>query len=402
MGFFAVIFSLIIVIIQSTSILVGREAHEWTFPLLKNTPNISYLKMINHLFSNTHNTSLHPLDSNAIYHKDFSNQFNFQHDIIANASAVNDTSDEPYFDITLYIFNATTSSRGQALCLQSAWKDHSKTSFPIYCLLNSHLRYEIQRVLAEFNPHLILFTLSVIHAIFCIARVKRTVWSTLANTNVKLGLEQPHTISLPISTGVLYVFLIILFIIEGTKKSELVEYPTIILSIILLLSAVWFVYQFATRQDDYVWYNVFHMQLVGVPIAVLAIAVVGSRFWTDIVTHLALLTIATNIFGMSIHCSDEISKKVCEIIYVFLPIFCVYLAHLQWGNYDNWKYVIGLMGCASLLPFIVYPFFIQSMKRESDEETKEKRMKYFGKFSVLASSAALLSLVVNLAMFYEA
>jgi hypothetical protein len=422
MGVFAVLISLIIVVIQSTSILVGRDAHKWTFPLLKTSPNTSYLKQINMLFSNSHSVvnATHLLDLKMAYHDDFSNSLiktiapqgseNKSHNNSLSPSLNNadNTIILRDMNINVFLFNKTTSSRGQAACLQTAWKESSKSSFPVYCLLNSHLRQEIKSIMKDFNPHLLLLTLCTVHSIFCIAKLKKVVSSTInnknsgAHQNIQLNIEHPHTISLSVSAFVLILFLVIIYIIEGTKQASLVEYPTIIITIILIIASIYFVIFSAYYKENRVWFNLFHLLFVSVPTAVLSMAIVGTRFWTDIVSHALLLIVAANVFIISNYCQDVISKKICQMIYVFLPIFCVYAANLQWGTFDNWKYVIGIMGCTSLIPLIIYPFFIEGSHKYTEHEPNSKEMKYFAKLTLLASSAALLSLVVNLAMFYEA
>jgi len=53
------------------------------------------------------------------------------------------------------------------------------------------------------------------------------------------------------------------------------------------------------------------------------------------------------------------------------------------------------MGCSSLLPFFIFPVFLGSM------EDQEKKYKYLSKMVLFTSSGALISLIINLAMFYD-
>ena len=69
MGFFAIIFSIVIILIQTTSLLLNRDAHHWNFSLLKKTINTTFLKDMNEYFKNKNEqrTSLDLLE-NFPYH----------------------------------------------------------------------------------------------------------------------------------------------------------------------------------------------------------------------------------------------------------------------------------------------------------------------------------------------
>ena len=50
MGLFVIIFSIAVVIIQATSMLLGRDANKWSFWLLESSPNITHIPDIDLIF----------------------------------------------------------------------------------------------------------------------------------------------------------------------------------------------------------------------------------------------------------------------------------------------------------------------------------------------------------------
>jgi len=69
---------------------------------------------------------------------------------------------------------------------------------------------------------------------------------------------------------------------------------------------------------------------------------------------------------------------------------------MQWGQFDNWKYAVALMAYACFAPFIIYPIVSSSKSGETELKTKS-----FGKMTLFFTSASLISVVVNFAMFVE-
>lgn len=410
MGFFAAMFSIIIVIIQTTSILMNRKAHEWTFPLLEATPNTTYLSQINNMFLGGNTSAL----DNRYY---FFSDSNVLDDMIFNnKSQPHNYHRQLDSSIDMYLFNSTLSSKNQAVCIRTAWANGGH-SFPTHCLMNTHMRQNINSILQSLNPHLLLLTICTIHAIMCISKLQKSiVWTKNEYSsaieyglqNQQVGIEHPRSISLPMSASFLIVLLIIVYIIEGTKTSstQLVQYPTIVLTIFFLFQIAYFIYKHISQQksissqkENFLFFNICHLQCVAIPTAVLSITIVGARFWTDVLYSVVLLVVASHAFYISNESSDIISKKLSQMIYIASPTLCLYLAFMEWGGFDNWRYVIGLMGCTCLTPFFYFPFFL--MTAYLDAEQKEKKLKYLSKISLLTSSAALMSLVVNLGMFYD-
>lgn len=409
MGFFAIFFSVSIVVIQCTSLLLNRDAHEWTFFLMKKTPDVSYLKEVNKYLENSKNDisrqdfdrlmlsmgtphatfsySLDKLSTNKIPQQNFSVKNKFNN--VINTS--------------IYQFDSSLSSQAQTACIQTTYKKNEK-KLPTYCILNMHSREVMSNILRPLNPHLLLLVLSVVHCIFCISKVKKTIWSTLVFhskenavvnfENQKMGIEHPNTISLPINASIFYVVLIAVFIIEYNRNTVLVEYPTIIIALAPILSSLWFIYWQSTHTEDHDWFVFHYLQTIVIPVAVLTFCIVGTRFWTDVLYHIVLLSCANHALYVSITSQDVISIKLSQIICVSAPLLSLYLAWTQWGGMESWKYTLGLMGSSVLLTFVLYPFFFML-------DAQDHRMKLFGKVSLLLCSSAIISLVVNLGMFYE-
>jgi hypothetical protein len=211
----------------------------------------------------------------------------------------------------------------------------------------------------------------------------------------KMGIEHPNTISLPVNASIFYILLLVVFIIEYNRNAILVEYTTIILALVPILSSMWFVYWHSSSlAEDHDWFVFQYLQTIVIPVAVLTFCIVGTRFWTDVLYHIVLLTCANHALYVSISSQDVVSVKLSQIICVAAPILSLYLAWIQWGGMESWKYTMGLMGSSVLLIFLFYPFFFML-------DTQNHRMKLFSKISLLLCSSAIISLVVNLGMFYE-
>lgn len=406
MGFFAIFFSVSIVVIQCTSLLLNRDAHEWTFYLMKKTPDVPFLKEVNHLLQNSQNGDARDFDrlvsAMGPPHPTFSyslSELGKQGGLQQNFSLRNKYDN--IINTSIYRFDSSLSSKAQAACIQSTYENKNK-NLPTYCILNMHSREIMTNVLRPINPHLLLLVLSIIHCIFCISKVKKTIWSTIvfhsksnAYVNVqepKLGIEHPNTISLPINASLFYILTLVVFIIEGNRNSVLVEYPTIILALVPILSNVWFIYWQISSEENHAWFVFSYIQTVVIPVAVLTFCIVGTRFWTDVLYHIVLLSCANHALYVSISSQDVVSVKLSQIICVSAPVLSLYLAWNQWGGMESWKYTMGLMGSSVLLTFLLYPIFFM---------TQNNGMKLFSKVLLLLCSSALISLVVNLGMFYE-
>lgn len=400
MGLFAIFFSIVIVIIQATSLLLQRNAHQWTFSLVKNEPNLSHINQLNSfirlnnysfvkLLTNQNNQNVE-LEANVVSYNIFKEKLDT---FMENGSNMN-TSNLKNFTNEL------------VACIALHWKNELQVSYkvPTHCFLNTHFNQKIEPILKPFNPHIILFVFCCIHAVFCISKIKTItskydLFSKLKNDenshmNNNSDFQAPFYVSSTYSFALFLILIVVVFILQGIENSELTEYTTILVSVVFVALSFVYVLSHNQHKDDHEWTNSFHLHLTAVPICTLVVATLGSRLWYDTVFHYVLLLSAVNILWLENHLKSEVSKRICNIFAIFLPIFSLYTAYVQWGRYDNWKYSIAAMAYVCFAPFLIHP--IVSSGKKGAEDIKSKS---FGKMTMFFTSAALVSLVINFAMF---
>jgi hypothetical protein len=211
------------------------------------------------------------------------------------------------------------------------------------------------------------------------------------NNNTEEEFETIH-ISMKLVLSLLLVLLIIIMALTGAHNKELVEYPTILTVLGLLGSCLWYIYMFPNYTADDLCNLAFHLQFVGVPLAVLAMATAGVRLWTDVLGHLMLLSAAVHNFWLQRVLKHAWGVLTAKVLTVILPLISLVLAYMQYA--DDWKYTIALMGCAGLLPLFLFTVIVPS-------EDPKRFTKIQMRITHLCACGALLSLVVNLALFYE-
>lgn len=397
MGFFAIIFSIVIILIQTTSLLLNRDAHHWNFSLLKKTINTTFLKDMNEYFKNKNEqrTSLDLLE-NFPYH---ANKINATEIVPTNYNRYQNV-----LNTTIYFFDSSASCKANTACLKVAWQNN-ENKIPSYCLINMHQRQTIERVLDEFNPHLILLTICIIHCVFCISRLKTNILSQVIvenglfqNPDQKISMETPGKISTFTSSILLYVLLLVVYIVEGIRSN--VKYTSIVISIVLVLACTFFVI-YNQRFKDHILFNFYHMLLVSTPTAILTYCIIGTRFWVDVVYHIILLFISAMAFVMAYESNHIVSKKISQLIAIATSTLSLLFAYIQWGGIENWKYIVGFMGSSVLLPFYIYSFFSTGIYDLSETDKTLANLKYLTKISLTVTSAALISLVINIGMFYD-
>ena len=385
MGMLIVLFSMAVVIIQATSMLLDRPAHKWTFWMLHAHSNITNLQAL-----------LVEPPPPPFFYSDLLNNFTYyMHDNNASAAKYNNESRQRF---QAYLAGAPEEIRSQAACIQGAWQHLIKPSEIIhYCTFNRHLSHTISPFMEPLNPHLILLTLCCIHSIFCISRTHINYQERARQKDT----STPHKkmlISLEYITGIYVVLISIVAVLQGLKDVNLVKYPTILIVAMLLGFCILYVVRFPYRSQDIIWGVSTHLQLVAVPLAVLAISTMGVRLWTDVLGHIELLNAAVYCMWLQCNVKSIASQRICHLLVFFLPLLSLYLAHIQWGQYDDWRYVIGTMACGGLAPFLLITllFHITSSAPEEDKKSTEK---LFNKVSIMCSGAAILTLVINLAIF---
>ena len=351
MGQFVVAFSFLVVILQATTMLLERSASTWSFFLLQAVPNLL-----------APNMSL-----------TLSQQECFSSSTIIITSVQNDNASS----------NASTNNNNRSTVVIN-----NNATQNALCLLQTHAPHQISTVLKEWNPHAILLTLCGIQLLICIAKTQHS-----REIKPSQGTDDAPLIHFPFyyGVGLLTILLLVILIITGLKHADLVQYPTIIAIIVLLLCIIWYAKTFDGRAEDMAWNLAFHMQVVSVPLAVLSISTLGARLWIDVLTHAVLLSAAANCLWLQSSDAHPWSLQIIRIVTLLLPTLSLILAHLQWGYADNWLYAVALMGCAGLLPLYVFTVIVP----EADERRNEKvklRMAH------LCTGGALLSVVVNLGM----
>jgi hypothetical protein len=298
--------------------------------------------------------------------------------------------------VSMYLTNVSDSVLSQILCIEDVWKYMTPSEdIPSFCMFNKHSNESIFPVLEPWNPHLILLTICCINSIICISKT-HILPSNYIETEVADLKPKRMIIPLGYAVGVSFLLIFIIAVLEGIKNTDLVQYPTMIVVAVLLGLSLLFIKNFATKGHDIIWGIASHLQLVGVPLAVLAISTMGARMWTDVLGHFVILHAAVYSLWLQSNTKNPTGQRLCHLLTIFLPLLSLYLAHIQWGKNDNWRYVIGSMACGGIAPFFIITILFHASPTNSGQREAEK---LFYKISTLCSSAALLSLVVNLALF---
>ena len=428
MGLFVIIFSIAVVIIQATSMLLGRDANKWSFWLLESSPNITHIPDIDLIFKAI-NDDYKSYNNNMPYIEQTTNVSNNMSHTQNNSNHNNNINSTLSADSTLqlifYLFGNGSASKEMLFCIQSSWTNIKSHSFPVNCFFNNHFEQAITTVVEPWNPHLILLTLCCIQTIVCISRIQHKRETILiASKNSSSGTNNETSSSnnssyvpyynhlhLPLSYAVVIVTLLIsiIAILQGLKDVNLVQYPTIITMVLLLGGCIWYIILFDKFGHDITWAISFHLQLVSVPLAVLAIATMGARMWVDVLGHIMLLSSAVNCMWLQSTTQNISARRVSHLLTIFLPTLSIYLAHMQWGPFDDWRYVIAMMACGSLAPL----YFMAILFNTPDNDFSQGKSngvksyssdtisqnKIFNKITFLCTNAALLSMVVNLALF---
>ena len=341
MGQFVVAFSFIIVILQATTILLQRPTSTWSFYLTQAVPNTAQFALENRTW------------------------------LFLNQKTTNDT---------------LLLTENQRQCLLSNTTDA--------CLQHTHAPRHIQTIWQPWNPHAILLMLCCMQLLVCISKTQYN-----RETKQQQKEAEKASIHFPVNYGtvIIAILMLVVLLLSGLKHSDLVQYPTILVIVVLLALILWYAWTFDEYVEDAAWNLVFHMLAISVPVAVLSIATMGTRLSIDVLTHLVLLTAA----GLSLWLQNAAadfghpwSLQIVRFITIMLPTLSLTLAHIQRGAADNWRYAVALMGCAGLLPLYVFSIILADAEEKRNDKLKI-RMAY------LCTGGALLSLVVNLAMFNE-
>jgi len=409
MGIFVVLFSIAVAIIQATSMLLDRPAHRWTFYLLQshsNTTNNLYLQSLisppsffyGDLYNNNNNIGNGGGWPEVGLYNNSNNNSNGSGVNISgggNSSSSNNNNNNLAWGVNkmnnsrlqAYLDGAPDEIKSQAACIQGAWQHLIPTSEIIhYCTFNRHISQTISPIMEPINPHLILLTLCCIHSIFCISRTHINHQDRVEND--KNATPKPLLIPLEYAMVIYILLIVVVSVIEGLKDTQLVQYPTIIIMFLLLWFCILYVARFPYHSQDIIWGVATHLQLVAVPLAILAITTMGVRMWPDVLGHMELLNATVYCMWLQSNVQNVASRRICHFLTFFLPLITLYIAHIQWGQYDDWRYVIGTMACGGLAPFQIFTFLFHVNYKKSTTnsvENSEKRSteKLFNKVSVM-------------------
>jgi hypothetical protein len=405
-----------IVVLQATLILSNREPNIWVFSLMQHKKSEEVWKNVSKIFKEV-------AEKDAI-------------DLAVSMEPIHDT---PF-----------------ALCIEQAW---SSQNTPEHCRLWHHCTQEIHSIFngATWNPHLILLVLASIHLVFCFSNTQEhhmvaehkkknhhELGILVADTETTLGEEESvssriYHFPLSLSLFLLSLLCLIVGLIASNRNHDsaaILDAPTIVISVILFLVASWFLYKQhhfllddALNQksknfihDNYyqdddesektlnndvshsalsypVWVQVFHLQLVGVPLTVLMMSVMGVRIYTDVITHFILLSAAVNSLWLQSHLQSAVSNDmILVLIRLFtcgIPLFCIFLAQAQWGGTNTWEQITVFMAFISLSPLYVFTLFpIKHLNQNSDKKWDQVQLRLVN-FCV---TVAVGSSVINLAL----
>ena len=392
MGLFSMTMATAIVVLQVTLILSNREPNLWVFSLLQH-------KKPTDIWTN------------------FSQNFHSGQNISGPHQAT------PF-----------------AHCIEQEWD-----TLPEHCRLWYHTTQEISSIFnsGTWNPHLIILVLASIHLVICFSASQEHHYASeheKSHDDLDMSIKTVHE---AISTriyhfplGLSLLFLALLSLIVGLIASNrhndlhIMDAPTIVISLLLFFSASLFLYiqhyyffedsQIADDEEKFdnkvrrsnsypLWVLIFQLQIIGVPLTVLMISVMGVRFYTDIVSHFLLLSAAVNSLWLQRHLQSVVSNDMILVIVRFLtcgiPLFCFFQVQAQWGNQNNtWGQITVFMAFLSIAPlfvFTLFPLYTSQMLHEDDPIIKKHYRKWnqiqlrLGNF---CTSAALGSTVINLAL----
>lgn len=472
MGYFTLFFSSALVILQATTIILGRDASVWSFWLVRAVPDAVLWKPALDLLIATNNNndiSIHT----STFSSNFTPNNNYNNNSVPAASS-NITAKQP--NVTTTTTTTTTNNnsnnninnnnqrgpaiitqliaytnRGSAITCLEMHMNLSKDSkgnhytnnrhYYYDCLLHGHTPKLAIKALNTWNPHLILFMLCGIHFIICLSHTRfKGKHNGISNTT--MAIEEKKSLSITTSAAAaaaaaattdnnnsnehgkpiplqyastaFFILLVPIIVCQGMHDVDLVTYPTIITMALLSIAGIYFVVFAAHFHDDDRWRLAFHLQMVSVPLAVLGITAAGGRLWFDALSHLVLLSAAVNTLWLqtSNQLHGYLAQSLCRVLTLSLTTLSLYLVHVEFGQFDTWRYVVAYMACVGLAPiyilsltpsFQVYPMDLSELlpKREpttsiSMQKQQMQQPKIYHNISLMATNAALLSFIVNL------
>jgi hypothetical protein len=391
MGLFLMAVAAAIVVLQSTLILSNREPNLWVFSLLQRKDTLSSRDWTN-IKDKIHKP--HAYDKGG-----------FEKNVLA-------------------LLHSTESALSPfATCMEKNWIPSSSTPPLENCRIWHHAPQKISSIFdgSSWNPHLILLVIASIHLLLSFLNSQEHFY--LKEHSTIHGSEDEKT---PISTRIyhfpsglaLFILAMVCLIVgliasnRNASHQPVLDAPTIIVAVILFLTVAWFLrihnLHSADQRGYHIWSLIFQMQIIGVPLTVLMIAVMGARFYTDIVSHFILLSVAVNSLWLQNHlrakemgeCNSDVLLTFLRLLTIAIPLFSICMAQVQWGGANTWQQITVFMAFFSLAPLFIHSFYPMSLfDSESDmEHHHSKWRRLLVRLGNLCSSAALGSSVINLAL----
>lgn len=418
-----------IVVLQTTLILSNREPNLWVFSLLQKKKSLPSWGNLSTLF---HSPSLL-------------------------------TRDNSTFDA--FILPELHSEKGMPLveCVHEGWLQGDP--IPDYCRFWYHASQEITSIFegATWNPHLILLALACLHLLVTFSLAQNQHLLKLHKHNLKgtandtaAAANRMYSVPLSLCLCILAMLWLITALIaanrslyaHGDKGTSILDTPTILVAILLLISAAWLVnvhhhYQNSASSSDsssttapqnrevyyHLWIQTFQLQMVSIPLSVLMISVMGVRIYTHIIMHVVLLTVAVNSLWIERQLSlnpepqayayqkNQENTTMTMMLFFCLkslvmgiPLLSMFMAQSQWGGSNTWQQISVFMAFFSLAPLLIFPMLsvplshqmitetAASQYTQSMEEVEPDTRKMWVKLGTICTTAGLGSTVINLAL----
>jgi hypothetical protein len=363
MGLFTFGVSAILVVFQCTVLLLQREACTWSLSMTFARPNASeWMPELNALLGLSPPLAASTPNNNT-----------------ANASAAHHLQlalQETPSLLCLRILSATPS-------------DTNAQRQAASCLLRTHVPAHMEPVLRPWNPHLLLLTLCALQCLFALGRMYRNrshYYNSLS--------EPPHPyISLQGAGGVLTGVLVAAGIVQGVHDGDLVQYPTLVVMVLLWFHG-WAYATYAVAWDDDVAWSLFYfLHSVAAPLSVLCGLIFGTRLWTSTLAHAVLLSVALRAFWLQ-QKSAEVRGLMRLLTWGFALLATLAILS-ETGSFDTWRYIAILMGSVGLLPLFVLSATVDDEQAKSDVLPRHSLVGMV----LMANNAALLIVVVLLSNF---
>lgn len=398
MGLFAVFLACAIVVLQSTLILSNRKPNQWGFSLLQKKSLVidwGNISGTHHVLDQPFETAIQPLLPSAFF-------------------------------------------SGLA-CLRYSWESGKWP--PRQCESGYHLPQEITSIPGgSWNPHLILLAIACAHLVITLstAQAQHMVRENANKTNFFLNMDNAnyssriYQFSLSICLTFLFMFWLIVALIAANRQTVGVfDTPTVFVGLVLLLACARFLYVhhqyfFSTpttttssssssllmcgnecaeeiSSSYFLWNQTFQQQIISVPLCVLMLSVMGVRLYSDVLTHLILLSTSVNsmwlqdrLFPFSNHDSHGIFLLFLKLLTVGIPLYSLFMAQEQWGEAGTWQRVTVYMAFFSLAPLLIFSMMFSGGAAQSSFSYERDRMRI--RLCTMTTMVALGSSVVNLAL----